>query len=69
MLDKFTLQELTKYSVRTFDYIPQDARSDVREVYYAVLNLIYQASSGALDLNIDSQDDMDECRKTVIYIP
>ncbi len=38
------------------------------EVYYAVLNLIDQVSSGALDLNLDSQDDIEECRQAMIHL-
>jgi hypothetical protein len=42
LLDKFDLVNLTKFSVRTLKYIPQDARPDVREVYFTALALIDQ---------------------------
>ncbi len=37
LLDKFKLDDLTKFPVRIFDFIPQDARPDLREVYYTAL--------------------------------
>jgi hypothetical protein len=56
MMDKYDLCQLTKYSVRTFDYIPQDARLDVREIYSTILTVIDQVTCGALILHSDSQE-------------
>jgi hypothetical protein len=68
LIDKFDVKEITKYSVRTFDYIPQDARSDLREVYFAVLTMIDQVpDADGLDQSIPSLDNS-ECRRDLIYL-
>ena len=56
LLDKFKLHELAKFPVRTFDYIPQDARPDVREVYYTVLTMIEKVQLGESDEDSEQQD-------------
>jgi hypothetical protein len=68
LLDKFDLVNLTKFSVRTFDYIPQDARPDVREVYFTVLTLIDQVPYGDDPSQQSQALDHTECRRDLIYL-
>jgi hypothetical protein len=65
LTDKYDLSQLSKYSVRKFDFILQDDRLVVRE---AIFNLIEQVTCGALDLNSDSQESLDDIRKQLIFV-
>jgi hypothetical protein len=40
MLDEFDMTTLLQYTVRTYDYIPQDVRPAFRTAYYAILFLL-----------------------------
>jgi hypothetical protein len=68
LLDKFNLVNLTKFFVRTFDYIPQDVRPDEREVYFSVLSLIDQVPYGDDSLQHSQALDHTECRRHLLYL-
>ena len=40
MLDEFDMAELLQYTVRTYDFLPQDARPGFRNAYHAILHAI-----------------------------
>ncbi len=44
-----------KFPVRTFDFIPQDARPDLREVYYTALTMINKVQLGVSDEDSQQQ--------------
>ena len=68
LLDKFKLDDLTKFPVRTFDFIPQDARPDLREVYYTALTMIDKVQLGVSDDDSQQEDAALETKRDLVYI-
>lgn len=56
LIAHFDVSEILKYPVRTFDFIPQDARPDVRNVYFVALTLIAEIPPAPQTLTIQSDD-------------